>query len=753
MKLKIILITMCMVPVMASAADRSEARIGVNRVSQAATRAPTTVKNLGVPDGNSVPSVSTTIVELADFTAPSPSPATPSPKPKTKPADVTETTEPPKVSEPVAPVSCRESYRNCMDEFCLLDESEGARCACSANIDQSKKIIQDILKIQEDAEKLYSEGVEREKLGARAKLVFGESEKAKRSSRASGLSFSDWLKTGFDDEDALDTDYDIGAGLYGMASEFCADKLKACDANAEMEEVLYSRVLVQDCKDFSSYLNGQKQDAERNKKTAEAAVRNARLELLNRDDETNPNRYNRGECLMGYRACIAEKGGCGANFENCLDERLLALRANMCENILDQCMAVRDYVLIDWAEESKMVLADAAKFADKNRRATCFAKIQLCLEEGCKPTTNPGCLNDINVAAGTCPIIDECNEIIPGIKNSVVDNLGFLRLQFCKNDVEKCLQENCGKNYNNKACMQKTTSEIIDMCPQKSFPSCKDASQYNIIVSSALMQLDYQMMLACVNHFSEKLSESMGTDMAKLPMDDTVMALTSLPDTDEGMRALRAQVRENSKTAVAAFFKDFEKDATVAACKGSDKPGGQKGMGENIFNTAKLIAEIGAENRALRLLDTRMAEIMTAEDLAAAEKLCYAKYQKETPVKGEQNYSYITDVQFESSLSNCKVCRKQQVCEQGGEDEKTAGMKGAAGMGASLAAAGTMAMPGWGTAIGAVAGTVGGFAMGYMSSSGEKEFCQQITSCEDVNIKVTPGSSRRGSGTPTRPER
>ena len=158
---------------------------------------------------------------------------------------------------------CRTAYRTCMDEFCLLDESEGRRCACSSNIEQSKTLIQEIQKIQSDADNLYTEGVEREQLGAKAKLVFGESEKAKKSSRASGISFIDWLNSGssVSDTDALDSDNDIGDGLYAMASEYCADKLAACGDRAEMEETLYARQIVSDCKSFNAYLTDQKTNA------------------------------------------------------------------------------------------------------------------------------------------------------------------------------------------------------------------------------------------------------------------------------------------------------------------------------------------------------------------------------------------------------------------------------------------------------------------------------------------------------------
>ena len=631
--------------------------------------------------------------------------------------------------KPKGSSDCRDAYRACMDEFCMLDESEGYRCACSSNIESSKSLIQEIQKIQEEADKLYTEGVERENLGAKARLVFGESEAAKKSSRISGLSFSDWLNSGSDDEEeGLGTDYDIGDNLYAMASEYCASELESCGAKAEMEEMLYSRQVVADCKSFNLYLADQKSNAQANKRTAEAAVRQARLAML---DTTN--KYNRGECLLAYRACIADKGGCGTNFENCLDPDLLGRRANACEGVLDQCMAVRKDVLKDWEAESEAILVDAVKYADRYRRQTCLAQIQVCLEDGCSTSTNSACLTDVNVAAGICPIIDECNDIIPGLKTVVNDKLGYLRTQFCQNDIDACLRDRCGENFTAPECVGKTPMEIIELCPQDMFPSCKNETQYDVIVSAAVLQMDYQMMQGCVNYFSEQLGRTCGTDMACLASDATVAALNEIPEDEESMIELRKTVIANSKAAVNEFFKQFEKDKTVAACQDAEKPAGRSSLGSSIFNTAKLIAEIGAENRAMRELETKIAELSRQQDLEEAEKNCLNTYKVEKPDESEKNYSYIRSVSFEPSLRNCHVCRMQQVCETGGESKATSALKAASGGLSAGAAAGTMVSPGWGTAIGGVVGAVGMGLMG-MASGGEKEFCQQIESCEDINM-------------------
>ena len=625
--------------------------------------------------------------------------------------------------------NCRDAYRACMDEFCMLDESEGYRCACSSNIEASKSLIQEIQKIQEEADKLYTEGVERENLGAKARLVFGESEAAKKSSRASGLSFAQWLNSdSSDDEDGLDADYDIGDNLYAMAAEFCEAELEACGSKAEMEEMLYSRQITSDCKAFNLYLTDQKSNALANKRTAESAVRQARLAML---DTTN--KYNRGECLLAYRACVADKGGCGTNFENCLDAELLARRANACEGVLDQCMAVRTDVLKDWEAESESILADAEKYADKYRRQTCLAQIQVCLEDGCSTSTNSACLSDVNVAAGVCPIIDECNEIIPGLKTVVNDKLGYLRTQFCQNDIDACLRDRCGENFTAPECVGKTPMEIVELCPQDMFPSCKNETQYDVIVSAAVLQMDYQMMQGCVNYFSEQLGRTCGTDMACLASDSTVAALTEIPEDEQGMIDLRKKVIENSKVAVAEFFKQFEKDTTVAACQDAEKPAGRNSLGTSIFNTAKLIAEIGAENRAMRELETKIAELSRQQDLEEAEKNCLTTFKVETPDKSEKNYSYIRSVSFEPSLRNCRVCRAKQTCETGGESKAASALKAASGGLAAGASAGTMVSPGWGTAIGGVVGAVGMGIMG-AASGGEKEFCRTDDVCEDINM-------------------
>ena len=726
MKIARILSVLLVLPVSVYAASRSDssARVGMVRTNQAGARMPSisSIVVSGVTNSVAVQPLATAEVQQ---------PASVAGGAET----VDKKEENDSADSVISSSSCRDAYRACMDDFCLLEESQGERCACSDNINLAKSKINEVLEIQAQADKLYTEGVEREQLGAKARLVFADNN---TSTKISSANFLSWLSDEESDEESVGEDVELGDVLYKKAKKYCADELKSCGTKAEMEEMLYSRMIIQDCKSYDAYLVDQKTNAESNKRIAESAVRKARLEMFG-----TTNKYNRGECLLAYRSCIADKGGCGANFENCLDAKLLQRRSNACDNILDQCMAVRDYVVKDWKTESKSVLEEAAKYADKYERQTCLARVQDCLEEGCSTSTNAECLTNVNVAAGICPVITECDEKIPGFQAVVNDKLGYLQTKFCENDIDKCLQDKCGVDFTKPECLGKKPYEIAALCPQDMFPSCKNATQFDIIVQAALLQMDYQMMQGCINYFGEQLGKVCGTDMACLPTDTTVESLVDLPTTEEDLANLRKTVVANSDAAVEEFFKQFEADKMVVACadsqssavagKGNKKLKDKNSLGVSVFNTAKLLAKMAAENRNLRELDTKIAELARKKDVEEAKAICLNTYKPEEPDKSNSNYSYIHTVSFEPNLRNCHVCRKQQVCEEGGESKGTAALKAAAGGLSGGASAGTMVNAGWGTAIGGLVGAVGGAILG-AASGGKKQFCQEIESCEDINM-------------------
>ena len=211
--------------------------------------------------------------------------------------------------------------------------------------------------------------------------------------------------------------------------------------------------------------------------------------------------------------------------------------------------------------------------------------------------------------------------------------------------------------------------------------------------------------------------------------------MAASPDASE-IAQLKDDVIDEAQTAVDNFFTQFEKDKTIAACQTAERPGGvigESGLGAQVFNITKQIAQIGAQNRALRELETKLAELSRQESVAKAEENCYNTYKVETKPKNSKNYSYIVSVSFEPALRNCHVVRRQQVCETGGEKKSTSALKAAAGGLSAGAAMGTQISAGWGTAIGGLVGAVGAGALGAMSG-GQETFCQEIDSPEDINM-------------------
>jgi hypothetical protein len=348
-------------------------------------------------------------------------------------------------------------------------------------------------------------------------------------------------------------------------------------------------------------------------------------------------------------------------------------------------------------------------------------------------------LTNVKVAAGICTVITECEELVPGIQSAVNDKLAYLRSRFCQNDVDKCLQDKCGVDYTKPECIGKKPYEIAALCPQSMFVSCKGVSQYDIIVQSAILQMDYQMLQGCVNYFGEQLGKVCGTDMACLPIVASATTVTEIPTTTAARRDLNARVVAESDAAVEEFFKQFENEKTVAACvdsqtgDASKKVKGKTSLADSVFGTAKLLAKVSAEQRNMRELNSKIAELSRQQDVEKAEKNCLTNYQKETPKESKTNYSYIKSVSFEPNLRNCHVCRIQQVCETGGESKAASALKAAAGGLSAGASMGTMINAGWGTAIGGVIGAVGAGVMGAVAG-GKQEFCQEIESCEDINM-------------------
>lgn len=750
MKIRTFALILALFPCVSMAAPRdASARVGVSRGGgQAAARMPTMTTNTGSINASKNVSKPSVKVESGD---------------KGNNGDSGNNNDSSSETSPAPGANCRDAYRECMDQFCLLDESEGYRCACSDSIDASKPVLQEIQKIQNEASKLYTQGVEMEKLGAKGKLVFKQDEKD-----GSDL-FYKWLYGDGEQDLEADTgdlaeDEQIGDALFKMASGYCAAELEACGDRAEMEETLYKRQITADCKTYASYLDDQKRMAKENLSVAEAAVREARLSML---DTTN--KYNRIECFNVLKACVQDQGGCGMNFENCLDSGVLARRAEACEGVYDNCMAVKEEVQQDWKNEMDVIFADAQKYATNYRRQNCMSKMRMCLEESCAVSSSAMCLTDKEVALEICKPENVCelddktgddySVLITAVGGAVGDMLTDLRYGFCESDLGACLRKSCGDDFGAPECFGKNSYDLAtDICPQTMFSTCDGltAEVYNGYVTAATLKMDYKTMNGCIERVSQVLGEACGTDMSCLPSDDLVAGLTKIPGDDElieevdgsknaqenalkGISGLRAKVRQNAEKATDEFFDALKTDPRIVMClenSANSKEASYHGedIQGNIFSMAKIAAVTQAQARALRELETKIAELARELEVEEARKVCLENYEvEEASDKGKQNYTRISSVSFEPSLRNCHVCRVQQVCETGGKSKGAAALEGMAGGLTAGAAMGTTANAGWGTLIGGVAGAGIG-ALAGMGAGGKETHCQEIESCEDINM-------------------
>ena len=253
------------------------------------------------------------------------------------------------------------------------------------------------------------------------------------------------------------------------------------------------------------------------------------------------------------------------------------------------------------------------------------------------------------------------------------------------------------------------------------------------------------MLQGCLNYYGETLGRVCGPDMDCLPHSDTVAQMKTLPSSPKEVQDLRDAVRQESRDKVTGFFAQFDNEKTIDACKSAQQPEGKMNLQDSVFSTARILAEIAAENRYLAELETKTTELSRAADVKEAEQNCLTMYKPEKKPaeaditdrkhKDRQNlsYSYIKSVNFEPNSRNCHVCRMQRVCETGGEKRATSALKAGAGGMTAGAAMGTQVSPGWGTVIGAAVGMVAG-GVGGALSGGREDFCQELESCEDINM-------------------
>ncbi|MDE6571367.1 MAG: hypothetical protein K2L95_04105 [Alphaproteobacteria bacterium] len=480
--------------------------------------------------------------------------------------------------------ACYDAYYGCMDQFCIPDNANGGSCACSDDSIALEKQFEDIQATLAEAERIRTIEVEKIQAGAQADIIFnGERQydaqgnvlkvdavteaQAKEKKRADLMSLFQNTQYDDDEPDTLETLANkTGSALFAVAEDICMAQIPdSCDKDIQFLRQLYSRQITSDCKGFENSIATKKAAADLELLNAQGEVRAALKQSF--DDA---NKYDRGTCMVEFKKCMQTDDACGKNWENCVSViasenmqnnkaistanttvanvtkyditastmEILDSKRNICEKVLNQCMAVRDMVWPDFLREAAPTIKVAELAAESKMRQSCLTDISKCIQTACKDDivgkgvdTMDACLSRPDMARSFCKVqIDTCERMEPLIWGYVVDKLAAMRVDACTQEVKDCFtdESRCGPDFSN--CIGMDYDYIHDMCPLDKLVVCK-ANNSNFSMDdldSMLMGLYLNIDNSALDHCQElvdrKMAEVCGstTDCNRFAADDTI---------------------------------------------------------------------------------------------------------------------------------------------------------------------------------------------------------------------------------------
>lgn len=483
--------------------------------------------------------------------------------------------------------ACYDAYFGCLDQFCIADNTNGGSCACSNDSAKYEKQFSEIQDMLVEAERIRTIEVEKVKAGAQADIIFtGErrydekgnvlkmdqlSEKETKAKKREDL-MSLLNKSLYDDEDddesetLVDISSKTGAALFAAAEEVCLGQMPAnCDKDTNFLHQLYSRQIVSDCEGFKNSLAEKKSAAEIELAAAEGEVRAAQKESFD-----SANKYGLGQCMVEFKKCMQTEDACGKGWENCVSTiasenmqnqkavstakttvatvdkyditastmEILESKRFICENVLDQCLAVRDQVWPAFLREVAPTIRLAENQAESKFRQSCLGTISNCIQTACKDDivgkgvdTMDACLSRPDMVRSFCKVeIDPCERMEPLIWGYVKDKLAAMRVDACTQEVKDCFtnENRCGANFEN--CLGMDYDYIHDICPLDSLVVCKQnnpnfsMNDLDSMLMGLYLNIDNAALDNCQNIVDAKMTEICGstTDCNRFAADDTM---------------------------------------------------------------------------------------------------------------------------------------------------------------------------------------------------------------------------------------
>jgi hypothetical protein len=401
--------------------------------------------------------------------------------------------------------ACKEEYWGCMDQFCVNENENGARCECSNDIIKLNKEYKEIVGAAE-AEIDRASAIE-------VQIEFGG--EVKRTTNHEPRD-TDKPECGDDKDIACK----VGAAKYNAAAKLCETQVSAeCKSAYSFAKLQYAQNVRTDCGAYQAMIK----DAREKGAAAAAAARKQMRETASATFDAG-NKWNESECRVELRACMSGPDACGADWAKC-GGRDIGDFKNRCEKkILDNCQAVRDKVWDGFAEEIAPTLSKLALDTENEGRQNCLSRISNCLVNACKDNidgkggeTMDGCLSRPEMVKSFCKIeLDECDP--HGLMWTFTkQKLAAMRVDRCTEEVKECLSNDsaCGAGFGK--CLGLDLNAIHDICPVDKLVVCKQAkpdfslSDVDNIVMGLFLQIDNKQLDDCQNILYEKMTEVCGS--------------------------------------------------------------------------------------------------------------------------------------------------------------------------------------------------------------------------------------------------
>ena len=459
---------------------------------------------------------------------------------------------------------CKQKYDGCMDSFCMIENTNGGRCVCSNRKSELDKIQKQIQDMDNESYKMATEGVKKIEMGADADNAISIVNSTKQNINNTGsrqkVDLTKWDQAStdetntdvFEDQQKSPIDGKVGDDLYNNVTQLCSAQIPECSNDISMIQMIYAQNIKADCTAYENDLKKQKNASLQKLTTVQQTMLDAAMDSLH-----IANKYDLGQCTMAFKKCMSDTAGCKDDFTGCVGIAaaenakmsnnskssmkmvdingsntkisiaastmdVLESKQQICMNVTNSCVAVKDQVWGAFLREVGPTLKTAELSAESNLRMNCISNISSCFQKACKDTIDPNdpdgsydmCLSRPETVRSLCKVqIDPCISSEPLILNYVYARLSAMRVDSCTTEVKECLQsdDRCGSDYTK--CVGLDTDTIIRMCPYDKLVGCQkvyssdkagksitDEAVYDelaTMVQGIMLNIDNNMLTKC----------------------------------------------------------------------------------------------------------------------------------------------------------------------------------------------------------------------------------------------------------------